>query len=110
MAWCGSRRRSCPRYWRASTGCACMHAVSPVPQPHNDPHVRTIASWSAGPQISDSAAMALSFDDLPNDAEALKALLLSLRAETETARAETEAARADTVRIAADRDRLENEH
>jgi len=45
----------------------------------------------------------------PNDAEALKAFLLSLRTETELACAQTEAARDGTARIAADLDRLENE-
>jgi transposase len=53
--------------------------------------------------------MTLSLDDLPDDVETLKALLLSVRAETEAARAETDAARADSARLATERDRLENE-
>ena len=51
----------------------CTHAVSCGPQPRNDPHVRLIVVWSAALQISDSAAMALSLDDLPDDMETLKA-------------------------------------
>jgi len=51
-----------------------MRAVSCGPQPRNDPHVRLIAPWSASLQISDSAAMTLSLDDLPADVETLKAV------------------------------------
>ena len=47
--------------------------------------------------------MALSLDDLPDDAETLKALILAVRAETE-------AAHADNAKLAAERDRLEHEH
>lgn len=46
--------------------------------------------------------MALSLDDLPDDVEALKALILGVRAETE-------AAHADNARLAAERNRLEHE-
>jgi transposase len=53
-------------------------------------------TWSAAPQISDNAAMALSLDELPNDVESLKALIL--------------AADAKNANLATERDQLEHEH
>ena len=47
--------------------------------------------------------MALSLDQLPDDVETLKALLLAVRAETQSAHA-------DNARLAAERDQLEHEH
>jgi transposase len=62
-----------------------------------------IAPWSASLQISDSVAMTLSLDDLPDDVETLKAMVLGLRTETESVQAER-------ARIAADHVRLDHEH
>ena len=72
------------------------------PQPRNDPHVRLIVEWSPTLQISDSAAMALSLDDLPNDVEKLKAMVLAISAETE-------AALAEQAKLAAEHARLDHE-
>lgn len=47
--------------------------------------------------------MALSLDQLPDDVATLKALLLAVRAETQSAHA-------DNARLAAQRDQLEHEH
>ena len=80
-----------------------MRAVSCGPQPRNDPHVRLIAPWSASLQISDSAAMTLSLDDLPDDVETLKAMVLAIRAETEVVQTEN-------TKLAAEHARLDQEH
>jgi chromosome segregation ATPase len=69
-----------------------------------------IVEWSPALQISDSAAMALSLDDLPNDVEKLKAMLFAISTETEAARAQTEAALAEKAKLAIERARLEHEH
>jgi transposase len=69
-----------------------------------------IVEWSPALQISDSAAMALSLDDLPNDVEKLKAMLFAISTETEAARAQTEAALAEKAKLAIERTRLEHEH
>ena len=89
--------------WRGSTGRVCTRAVSPGPQPRNDPHVRLIAPWSASLQISDSAARTLSLDDLPDDVETLKAMVLAIRAETEAVQTENN-------KLAAERARIDQEH
>src|SRR5437016_1100033 len=80
-----------------------MRAVSCGPQPRNDPHVRLIAPWSAAPQISDSAVMTLSLDDLPDDVETLKVMVLAIRAETE-------AVQTENAKLAAEHARLDQEH
>jgi transposase len=59
--------------------------------------------WSPTSQISESGVMALSLDDLPNDVETLKAMVLGLRAETE-------AVQAERARVAAEHARLDHEH
>jgi transposase len=101
-----------------------MRAVSCGPQPRNDPHVRLIVVWSPTLQISDSAVMALSLDNLPNDPEKLKAMVLAISAETEAAQAEikvardqieaaqarTEIALAEKAKLAAEHARLDHEH
>jgi transposase len=87
-----------------------MRAVSCGPQPRNDPHVRLIVVWSPDLQISDSAVMALSLNDLPNDVEKLKAMLLAISAETEAAQAQTEVALAENAKLVAEHARLDHEH
>ena len=58
-----------------------MRAVSPGPQPPSNPHLEPTSPWSATGQISDSAAMAHSLHELPDDVESLKALLLAVQAD-----------------------------
>lgn len=65
--------------------------------------------WSVALQISDSAAMALALDDLPDDVETLKAMVLAIRAETEAAQAQAEAALTEKAELAAKHLRLDNE-
>jgi transposase len=84
--------------------------VSCGPQRRIDPHICLIVEWSPALQISDSAAMALSLDDLPNDVEKLKAMLFAISTETEAARVQTEAALAEKAKLAIERTRLEHEH
>ena len=50
--------------------------------------------------------MALSIDELPNDVESLKAMLLAMHAEAAAARAKTEAAEAKAASLTAEVDRL----
>jgi hypothetical protein len=109
-ASCACRWQSSPPYWKASTGRECTHAVSCGRQRRIDPHICLIVEWSPALQISDSAAMALSLDDLPNDVEKLKAMLFAICTETVAARAQTEAALAEKAKLAIERTRLEHEH
>ena len=76
-----------------------MRAVSPRPQRRNDPQPPSIPQWRELDQISDSPVMAHSLDELPDDVESLKALVL-------VAHTETEATRTANARLAAERDRL----
>ena len=69
-----------------------MRAVSCGPQRRNDPQTPSIPRWRDLGQISDSACMALSLENLPDDLQTLKALIMS--------------ARADNARLASERDRL----
>jgi transposase len=62
-----------------------------------------IAPWSASLQISDSAAMTLSLDDLPDDVQTLKAMVLAIRSETE-------AVQTENSKLAAEHARLDQEH
>jgi hypothetical protein len=83
-----------------------------------------IVVWSPTLQISDSAGMTLSLNNLPNDPEKLKAMVLAISAETEAAQVEikvardqieaaqarTEAALAEKAKLAAEHARLDHEH
>jgi len=85
-----------------------MRAVSRAPQQRSDPHVRSIAAWSTGPQISDGAAMALSIDELPNDVESLKALLIVAHAASQAAEAKSASLTAEVERLIARAERLDH--
>src|SRR5262245_12950365 len=87
-----------------------MRAVSCGPQPRNDPHLRLIVVWSPDLQISDSVVMALSLNDLPDDVEKLKAMVLAISAETEAAQARIEAAQALAEAALAEKGKLDAEH
>ena len=63
-------------------GRGCMRAVSPGPQRFSNPQGSTLPEWPTPGQIGDSAVMALTFDELPDDVESLKALILAARAKS----------------------------
>jgi transposase len=61
-----------------------------------------------GRQISDSAVMALSIDELPNDVESLKALLLAAHAASQAAEAKSASLTAEVERLTARAERLDH--
>ena len=93
---------------KGSTGGTFMPAVSPVPQRLSDPHRWCVRGWQRASQIGDSAGMALSVDDLPDDVESLKALLLAAHAASEAADAKVAQLTAEIDRLTARAERLDH--
>jgi deoxyribodipyrimidine photolyase len=88
-------------------------ACAPCRAAHSHAMIHMFARLWCGRRTCKSATvrfMALSLDDLPNDVEKLKVMLLAISAETEAAQAETEAALAENAKLVADHARLDHEH
>lgn len=82
--------------------------MSCVPQRRNDPHREPAEGWRRRGQISDSADMSLSIDDLPNDVESLKALLLAVHAASQAAEARAASLAVEVDRLTARAERLDH--
>ena len=75
-----------------------MCAVSHGPQRRNDPRPSWGRYWLTWQHIGDSTGMALSIDELPNDIESLKALLLAAQAASQAAEAKSASLAAEVER------------
>jgi transposase len=83
-----------------------MRAVSPGPQRRNDPREPPLGKWRKPPQISEAVVMTLRLDDLPDDVESLKALLLNVHADNARLAAERDGLSLEQVILAAEVERL----
>jgi Transposase C of IS166 homeodomain/zinc-finger binding domain of transposase IS66 len=83
-----------------------MRAVSRDPQRRSDPHMQVKAAMAGPTQIGDSLCMTLSPHDLPDDAETLKAMILTARAENARLDAERERLKQEGQLLSAEVERL----